>query len=219
MQSFVTLEDGQRGLAVITNCVREYQIVGDKFDTIALTLFRSFGYMGRENLLYRPGRASGEKIIETPDAQLLKSMDFEFGVYIYNDVFDKSNVANTAKRILSPIQVYEYADFLNGRLIFAFRDEEKIYENEYSLMNLENENFTISAIKKEEKGKGIIVRLFNGMKLKDTFGSITLNKEIKGAYETMLDESYDSDNKIDISGNVITPSSLKHCKVQTIVIK
>ncbi len=61
MQSFVTLEDGQRGIVLITGCVREYQIVGDNLDTIALTLFRSFGYMGRENLLYRPGRASGEK--------------------------------------------------------------------------------------------------------------------------------------------------------------
>lgn len=48
MQSFVTLEDGQRGIALMTDCVREYQIVGTNLDTIALTLFRSFGYMGRK---------------------------------------------------------------------------------------------------------------------------------------------------------------------------
>ena len=188
MQSFVTLEDGNKGVAVITNCVREYQIVGDNFDTIALTLFRSFGYMGRENLLYRPGRASGEKIIATPDAQLLGDLDFEFGLYIYNDKFDNAKVANTAQRFLSPIQAYEYADFLNGRLIFSFRDEEAIYENEYSLMKFEDENFTMSAIKKEEHGDGIVVRLFNGMKEESTTGTIRVNKDVKNVYNAMLDE-------------------------------
>lgn len=219
MQSFVTLEDGNRGVALITNCVREYQIVGDNLDTIALTLFRTFGYMGRENLLYRPGRASGEKIIETPDAQLLGQLDFEFNLYIYNESFDKAEVANTAKRILTPLQVYEYADFLNGRLIFAFRDEEKIYENEYSLMSVSEDSFTVSAIKKEEKGEGIVIRLFNGMKNSDTTGAIILNKQFEGCYNGMLDESYSIENKVNLKEKEIIPNTLKHCKVQTLVIK
>lgn len=42
---------------------------------IRLTLFRTYGFMGKENLIYRPGRASGERIIETPAAQLLKEME------------------------------------------------------------------------------------------------------------------------------------------------
>lgn len=219
MQSFVTLENGERGLAVITNCVGEYQIVGEEFDTIALTLFRSFGYMGRENLLYRPGRASGEKIIETPDAQLIGELNFEFGIHIYNKEFDKADIAGVAKRFLTPIQVYEYADFLNGRMIFAFRDEEKIYENEYSLMELEEENFTVSAIKKEENGEGFLIRIFNGMKNDDTKGSIKINKNINKAYYAMLDESYNEEDKCEILGENIVPYTLKHCKVQTIVIK
>lgn len=219
MQSFVTLEDGNKGVAVITNCVREYQIVGDNFDTIALTLFRSFGYMGRENLLYRPGRASGEKIIATPDAQLLGDLDFEFGLYIYNDKFDNAKVANTAQRFLSPIQAYEYADFLNGRLIFSFRDEEAIYENEYSLMKFEDENFTMSAIKKEEHGDGIVVRLFNGMKEESTTGTIRVNKDVKNVYNAMLDENYNEENRVEVKDEKINPNTLGHCKVQTIVIK
>lgn len=219
MQSFVTLEDNQKGMAVITNCVREYQIVGKNLDTIALTLFRSFGYMGKENLLYRPGRASGEKIIATPDAQLLGELDFEFGLYIYNDKFDNSNVANISQRFLAPIQVYEYAQFLNGRLIFSLRDEEPIYNNEYSLMKFEDENFTMSAIKKEEHGDGIIVRLFNAMKEEKTTGKIVLNRDIKSAYNAMLDESYDKENIVKVNAQSISPNSLTHCKVQTIVIK
>lgn len=172
-----------------------------------------------ENLLYRPGRASGEKIIATPDAQLLKELNFDFGLYIYNSKFDEANVANTAKRFLTPIQIYEYADFLNGRLIFAFRDEEQTYENEYSLMNVNNSNFTVSAIKKEEKGDGIVIRIFNGMKNKYTKGGFSINKNITSAYSAMLDESYDNANQYEINVKTVEINSLSHCKVQTIVIK
>jgi mannosylglycerate hydrolase len=219
MQSFVTLEDGKRGLAIITEGVREYQIVGEKFDTIALTLFRSFGYMGRENLLYRPGRASGEKIIETPNAQLLGKLKFNFGVHIYNDEFDKVNIANLAKRYLTPVQVYEYADFLNGRMIFAFRDEEKIYENKYSLLRFEDENFALSSIKKQENGTGLAIRIFNPMKIDNTKGTIIFNEEYKKSYYAMLDESYLEENEIPIENRTINPKSLSHCKLQTIIIK
>ena len=219
MQSFVTLEDGERGLAVITEGVREYQIVGEKFDTIALTLFRSFSHMGRENLIYRPGRASGEKIIETPNAQLLGNLKFTFGVHIYNDEFDKANIANLAKGYLTPIQVYEYADFLNGRMIFAFRDEERIYENRYSLLKFENENFSLSSIKKQEKGIGLTIRIFNPMKTEKTEGKIIFNKEYKKAYNGMLDESYLKENEIKIENRSITPNTLTHCKVQSIILE
>ncbi len=50
-----------------TNGVREYEIVGDGFNTVAVTLFRSFSHMGKTDLLYRPGRASGESVVATPD--------------------------------------------------------------------------------------------------------------------------------------------------------
>lgn len=62
MQSFVALRDEAYGAALLTDCVREYQITGEGYTTIAYTLFRCFGKMGKENLLYRPGRASGEKL-------------------------------------------------------------------------------------------------------------------------------------------------------------
>ncbi len=67
-QIFVDLENGKRGVAVIPKGVREYEIVGENFDMIRLTLLRTCGHMGKENLIYHPGRASDETVIETPDA-------------------------------------------------------------------------------------------------------------------------------------------------------
>jgi hypothetical protein len=48
---------------------------------IYLTLFRSVGYLGKRDLLYRPGRASGidEYEVETPAAQLLTHLSFKIG--------------------------------------------------------------------------------------------------------------------------------------------
>lgn len=219
MQSFVTLEDGKRGVAIITNCVREYQIVGNQYDIIALTLFRSFGNMGKENLLYRQGRASGEKIIKTPDAQLLKNLSFEFGMYVYSGKFDEANVCNKAKEFLTPIQVYQYADFLNGRVIFSFRDEKKIYDSKYSLFDIQKENFTVSAIKKEEKGEGILVRIFNAMKAKKAEGTINVGNKISLISTAKLDESYDEEGTEKIVDKAIKIKNLKHCKVRTLIIR
>jgi len=52
---------------------------------LALTLFRSVGLLGRDDLLWRPGRASGinNKVVETPDAQLLKPMVLTNGTYLF----------------------------------------------------------------------------------------------------------------------------------------
>ncbi|MDL5065930.1 glycosyl hydrolase-related protein [Clostridioides difficile] len=109
------------------------------------------------------------------------------------------NISNiTAKRFLTPIQ---------------------IYENEYSLMNVNNSNFTVSAIKKEEKGDGIVVRIFNCMKNEDAKGSLNINKNINGAYSVMLDEIYDNTSKLKVNTKTVEVNSLSHCKVQTIVIK
>ena len=67
MQSFVTLKNADYGVAVFTDCVREYQITGEGYNTIALTLFRSVPEMGKADLKDRPGRASGMPW-PTPDA-------------------------------------------------------------------------------------------------------------------------------------------------------
>ena len=89
-QSYVSLTDGKTGIAVIPQGVREYEVLDDS--KIRLTLFRTYGFMGKENLIYRPGRASGERIIETPAAQLLKEMEFNFGFTSYAGDINDSDI-------------------------------------------------------------------------------------------------------------------------------
>lgn len=213
-QSYVSLTDDNTGIAVIPQGVREYEIIDNS--KIRLTLFRTYGFMGKENLIYRPGRASGERIIETPDAQLLKEMDFSFGFMTYNSDINDSNVDTMAKTYNTPIEVYTYAEFLNGRLIFSQREIEGTEASRISLFETEN-NLVVSAIKKAEDSEGFIIRLFNGKNHKNVSDTIKFNFDISEAYYTNLKEEKTED--IEIKNNTIKIKELSHCKFVTIYVR
>lgn len=213
-QSYVSLTDGKQGIAVIPQGVREYEVLDDHM--IRLTLFRTYGFMGKENLIYRPGRASGERIIETPAAQLLKEMDFAFGFTTYASDINEANVDTLAKTYNTNIEVYTYAEFLNGRLIFSQREIEGTKESRYSLFETENK-LVVSAIKKAEDNDGYIIRLFNGKNHENISDTIKFNFDVKEAYYTNLREEKTEDIKVE--NNTINVKELSHCKFVTICVK
>lgn len=213
-QSYVSLTDGSRGIGVIPQGVREYEVLEDR--RIRLTLFRTYGFMGKENLVYRPGRASGERIIETPDAQLLKKMDFSFGFTIYNSDINHANIDTLAKAYNTPIQVYTYGEFLNGRLIFSQSEGEGTKPVSGSLFETDGK-LVLSAVKKAEEGEGIIIRLFNGKDHKVLGDQIRFNYDISEAYYTDLKEK--KKEGIEICNNTLKVKELSHCKFVTIYVK
>lgn len=213
-QSYVSLTDGKQGIAVIPQGVREYEVLDNHM--IRLTLFRTYGFMGKENLIYRPGRASGERIIETPAAQLLKEMDFAFGFTTYASDINEANVDTLAKAYNTNIEVYTYAEFLNGRLIFSQREIEGTKELRYSLFETENK-LVVSAMKKAEDNDGYIIRLFNGKNHENISDTIKFNFDVKEAYYTNLREEKTEDIKVE--NNTINVKELSHCKFVTICVK
>ena len=213
-QSYVSLTDGNTGIAVIPQGVREYEVLDDS--VIRLTLFRTYGFMGKENLIYRPGRASGERIIETPNAQLLKEMEFNFGFTTYQGDINDANIDTLAKQYNTNIEVYTYAEFLNGRLIFSQREIEGNNESVHSLFETQG-NLVVSAIKKAEENDGYIIRLFNGKDHKNVSDNIKFNFDIHEAYYTNLKE--EKTEPIKIENNTISVKELSHCKFVTIWVK
>lgn len=162
MQSYVSLHNKNGGCALITEGVREYEIVGKKYSVIRLTLFRTFGYMGKADLLYRPDRASGDSIVKTPTAQLLGEIQASFSFYDFSKhSFDQANVARMAKELLTTYPVYETADFLNNRMSFVYRKEAKDLLPHFSLLNLSEMTAVVSTVKKAEASDDLIVRIFN----------------------------------------------------------
>ena len=162
MQSFVSLANKYENVSIITDCVREYQITGEKYDTIALTLFRSVPKMGKSELKDRPGRASGMADWETPDAQLLKKLKFNFAVFIGKGEYSASKIANMAKEYLTPLQCYQAAEFKNVDIFFLMNKPE--IQNtpfDYSMLSFESRDCVLSTVKKAEKENSLIVRIYN----------------------------------------------------------
>ena len=213
-QSYVSLTDGKTGIAVIPQGVREYEVLDDS--KIRLTLFRTYGFMGKENLIYRPGRASGERIIETPAAQLLKEMEFNFGFTSYAGDINDSDIDTLEKQYNTNLEVYTYAEFLNGRLIFSQREIEGQNAKIHSLFETEG-NLVVSAVKKAEEDDGYIIRLYNGKDHKDLDDKIKFNFDIKEAYYTNLKE--EKTEEIKVENNTISVKELSHCKFVTIWVK
>lgn len=160
-QSFVALANDQRTFAVLPQGVREYEIIGDDYSVIQLTLFRTYGMMGKEDLIYRPGRASGEKVVATPNAQLhQKNLTFKFGVKITNQMFNGKEIAWSAKAFDTPIQLYEYAEFLNGRLIFCLEEVPRDLPPQYQFLSTPKK-LVLSTLKKALNRSGYVARFYN----------------------------------------------------------
>ena len=213
-QSYISLTDGKTGVAVIPQGVREYEVLDDS--KIRLTLFRTYGFMGKENLIYRPGRASGERIIETPAAQLLKQMEFNFGFTTYAGDINNADIDTLAKQYDTNMEVYTYAEFLNGRLIFSQREFEGKNDIVHSLFETEG-NLVVSAIKKAEEDDGYIIRLYNGKDHRNLDDKIKFNFDVKEAYYTNLRE--EKTEAIKVENNTISVKELSHCKFVTIWVK
>jgi len=221
-QSYVGLFDKDRGIGVFPQGVREYEIVDDELreggrgNILCLTLFRTYGFMGKEDLLYRPGRASGEKTMETPAAQLQKKMKYSFGLQPFASSFNRANVAQAARGYNTPLTAYEYAPFLNGRLIFSEMEKVGTAEASDSLLSIEGD-LVVSSIKKAENRPGIIIRLYNGKCHEEASGRMVFGRDIKSASFVDLRES-DLGEAVHVNRS-ISVGPLGHCKFVTVYVE
>lgn len=162
---------GERGLAVLTNSVREYEMTGPDYGVLAVTLFRSVGVLGKEGLLRRPGRPSGIKM-ETPDSQLRGSHTYEIALTACRD-----HLARTAKEYVTPFISYNKMPYNAMKL----NPSEVKVPYAFSLLSETEGRVVLSALKKAEDEDKLIARFYNGwgekapMRLKDGNGDLTVD--------------------------------------------
>ena len=86
MLHFVGIEEKNKSVFMLAKGIKEYEVL--EKSNIALTLFRSVGFLGKPDLIRRPGIASGNEFryIETPDSQLKEKLKFKFAITINNEV-------------------------------------------------------------------------------------------------------------------------------------
>ena len=221
MQSFVSLANEHENVSIITDCVREYQIIGKKLDTIALTLFRSTPEMGKAELKDRPGRASGMANWETPDAQLLKNLKFNFAIFIGKEGYSASKISNMSKEYLTPFYYYQAAEFKNVDIFFLMNKPEiQNVPFDFSMFSSENRNCVLSTVKKAEKEDALIIRIYNPDDRKCADFYMTCNDDVEDISLVKFDEETVMDNvEFSFDGNKIKINNVKTCQVLSIKIE
>lgn len=205
MENMVCVKNEKETFGVVTKGIKEYEIIDDK---IVLTLFRSVGLLGRDDLLWRPGRASGinNKVVYTPNSQLLEKLSFDYAVswtesendsklyeiidrYIKREVTYHKQSLNTFEERLERFEI---------PLIF----NEKVLKK--SILNISNKNIILSSLKKSYEGEGYILRVFNP---NDNLEEIVIDDY--NVFECNLKE----ENIEKITKSTIRPKSYKTFKI------
>ena len=166
-KAFVDVTDGERGLAVLNVGLPEYESIQTRNGiTIALTLFRSVGWLSRGDMLTRPANAGPE--IETPEAQCQGVMSFTYGVYAHSGDWEKGEVVRESREMNQPLLVAR-ADWHGGSRIADDPDHQRTLAvrregplpDSLEVVQMEPGSLVLSAFKNAEEERGVICRLYN----------------------------------------------------------
>ena len=99
LENVVYLRDSRCFFGVMTKGIKEYEVVPAE-NSLALTLFRSVGLLGKDDTLWRPGRASGinNKVVHTPDALMQQTMVFDYALLFDGPHIDEAAVYRAVNR-------------------------------------------------------------------------------------------------------------------------
>lgn len=174
-RSFVDLTDNIKGFSVISRGLTEYEILKER-NTIAITLFRSVGWLARNDLVGRTGDAG--PLIFTPDAQCLREIKFEYSIYLHKGNWESGQVIQWATLHNSPCIVVK-ANLHKGIL-----PDNK----EFIKLVSTSKNLKITAVKVSEDGRYLILRSYNPS-LKEANVALCFSENIKSAFYTDLYEN------------------------------
>ncbi|PSW22135.1 alpha-mannosidase [Photobacterium sanctipauli] len=155
-----------KALVINGRGLKEFQILkGEHNDKIALTLFKATGRLGKDDLLWRPGRASGinNTVVYTPDAQLQKSMVFSFSLALTANA-DHATVRQLEREYLDMPFSYQKQNlnsFENRLERFQVRFDKRDSKKCYSLFDIDQALELSSIGHAFYKENSVIVRLFN----------------------------------------------------------
>ncbi|WP_122047508.1 mannosylglycerate hydrolase [Vibrio atlanticus] len=187
LMNFAALENGKAGMAIMSNGLREFEVIasqGDENrDTFALTLFRGIGVLGKEELLLRPGRPSGIKI-PTPDSQVRGKLVCEFTLCGFSGNHIDANVMAQARDNVTQIECYNKIPYNAMKLNVG----EQNLPMSFSLLSKQQAGAVLSVLKKAEDEDALIMRVYNPAETGSVSDSISFTQTVSSWKETSMDE-------------------------------
>lgn len=163
--SLIVPFDPNNYMSLLVKSIKEYQVIDN--NKIGISLFKGVGQLGKNDLVYRPGRASGREY-SAPDGQLRKELTFDFAFEIYNN---EENVPfyktlSSLDEYLNPFFSYQNQDLKKDVQRLGFFDisvKENKVNTSYGYLNSEYlmESKLIFSSITETKNGDKLLRLFN----------------------------------------------------------
>ncbi len=196
MHRFVDMSDGENGLALLNDGIREYEAIPDDARTLALTLFRGF-------------TATQSPVIDQWDvypwmklAQSLGLNEWKYAIMPHAGNWEESNVYREVERFNLPIEMSQSGKG-GGEL-----------PKELSFVSVEPKEVSLTTLKKAEKSEAFVLRLFNPTE-KEIEGEIKTFNEIKEAWITNMNE--ERREQLQVKGKSVNVK-FGHKKIVTIEI-
>lgn len=171
---FVSVENGKRGMAAISNGLTEYEVLDNNSGSIALTLLRTYGYPKMSGLL-KEDRVVRE---DNEGTQCLGEHNYPIALYFYEGEWDKTDLMSQEMAHRNPPITLQHS-----------RYEGKGLSKCESFFKLEPAALYLSGIKKSEDGKSVILRFYNPLE-EEVSGKLWSRYEILGAKILKLNEEH-----------------------------
>lgn len=168
-QGFVDLSDGKSGLALINNCLSEFEAMNNDNGTLALTLFRSV-----RNMICTVGPAYNI-FPDQKGGQSLGMQEYEYSIYPHKGYWYDALVYNESENFNVPLRFVQTSSHTG---LLPLKQE---------FVSIEPSNLVVSALKKAEDRDSVIIRVFNPTE-NILEGNIKFHSVIKEAYLTNLNE-------------------------------
>ncbi|WP_286300425.1 mannosylglycerate hydrolase [Vibrio apostichopi] len=218
LMNFAALENGKAGMAIMSNGLREFEVIASQGDgnrdTFALTLFRGIGVLGKEELLLRPGRPSGIKI-PTPDSQVRGKLVCEFTLCGFSGNHIDANIMAQARDNVTQIECYNKIPYNAMKLNVG----EQNLPMSFSLLSKLQAGAVLSVLKKAEDEDALIMRVYNPAETGSVSDSISFTQAVSSWKETSMDERVrEGDVAIETFGD-LSFGELASCQAKTFQIK
>lgn len=145
--TFACVQGKRGGLALFNRGLPEFQLLPDARRTLALTLFRAVGFLGSKAVNTRQAPAGPP--MPTPDAQLLREMEFAYALQPYRGSWREAEIWKAAAEYVAPPR---HLTALETRGAGPSRR---------AFLEVTGKAVACSAIKSSENGRFLVVRLWN----------------------------------------------------------
>lgn len=180
MHHFVDITDGDKGMAVLVDGLKEYEVLQDEQKTLAITLFRTFEY--------KINPAAPQDYSYEKGAQMLGKSAYRLAFYPHNANWDKGQVFKEANKFNYDLRLVQ-SGALKGNAAA-----------EKTFFTLSEEKLIVSSVKKPEEfeKRTFIVRIYNPTD-RPLNGNFLFYQNITEVSRVNLEEIFEE--KIEIKNN------------------